>query len=236
MLLLCLGAHTFLPQTIDNTIRMQQYQTSDKSKVIWLPDSSRVTLLPHSSISYHSYFGKSDRSIKMSGRIQFDVKKDSTNPFIIESSSLKVRVLGTSFTVDDRTDRVDKTVDVHHGKVSVSILSTEAGASYILTKGQQFTYNIRTQSHAKIVNGISSVLQRRGSIRLQDANINQLAKLLSVAYGIAVHTPREIDHQGAITGEFTDRTLEEVLEIVNKVMGIEYEVQNQVLEIRKKNM
>ena len=87
-----------------------------------LPDSSSITLFPHSSVRFHAKdYRKSSRKVHMEGKVAFSVKHDNAHPFTVEGKLSQVRVLGTVFTVDE--SRADTAiVQVTSGKVQFSAI------------------------------------------------------------------------------------------------------------------
>ena len=62
-----------------------------------LPDSSVVHLNSESSLRYRQDFGYKDRAISFTGEGFFEVRKDITKKFIVNTEYLNAEVLGTSF-------------------------------------------------------------------------------------------------------------------------------------------
>lgn len=60
-----------------------------------LPDGSKVWLNSDSRIAYSMTFGTADRTITLHGEAYFDVAKNEQIPFIVNSSGLSVKALGT---------------------------------------------------------------------------------------------------------------------------------------------
>ncbi|WP_170110380.1 FecR family protein [Flavilitoribacter nigricans] len=71
--------------------------STDTTKEIVLPDSSRVTLNANSQLSYFEDF--TDRKVRLTGEAFFDVARDTARPFEIFTGETVTRVLGTSFNV-----------------------------------------------------------------------------------------------------------------------------------------
>lgn len=106
---------------------------ADRSAVYTLPDSSQVTLYPHSSLSYNpSDFGKDARRVDMRGKVTFRVTRNPEAPFTASTSRAAVRVLGTQFTVDEY-DADSIAVEVTSGKVLFTASGEKDGL--VLTKG-----------------------------------------------------------------------------------------------------
>lgn len=56
-----------------------------------LPDSSSITLFPHSSVRFHAKdYRKSSRKVHMEGKVAFSVKHDNAHPFTVEGKLSQV--------------------------------------------------------------------------------------------------------------------------------------------------
>ncbi|OQY96621.1 MAG: hypothetical protein B6D37_01485 [Sphingobacteriales bacterium UTBCD1] len=88
-----------------------------------LPDGSVVWLNSGSKLTYDKNFGKDIREVSLSGEGFFDVTRMKEKPFIIHTSSINIKVLGTVFNVkaypqDKRTE-----TSLIRGRVEVTIRS-----------------------------------------------------------------------------------------------------------------
>lgn len=97
-----------------------------------LSDSTVVWLNSSSMISYPSSFEGNTRTVELIGEAFFDVSRDETKPFIINSGSLKVNVLGTSFNFKHYEEDTHAVLAVESGMVtlstsSVKVTTLEAG-------------------------------------------------------------------------------------------------------------
>lgn len=93
--------------------------TSAKPIRIDLEDGSSVTLSPHSQLQYPNHFAANKREVQLTGEALFEVSKNPEKPFYVITDKLVTKVLGTSFYV--RTVEATKKVEVEvlTGKVSV---------------------------------------------------------------------------------------------------------------------
>ncbi|HEY4155290.1 MAG TPA: FecR family protein, partial [Puia sp.] len=64
-----------------------------------LPDGTQVWLNSGSKLHYKNDFDKSIREVSLEGEAFFDVVKEVDHPFIVHTSAINVRVLGTAFNV-----------------------------------------------------------------------------------------------------------------------------------------
>jgi ferric-dicitrate binding protein FerR (iron transport regulator) len=93
--------------------------SSVSQQVIYLPDSSKVTLAAHSFLKYQKQFEGKERDVVLRGKAYFEVRPNKHKFFIISTSNTKIRVLGTKFLVDAK-DASKEIVIVDEGKVAFS--------------------------------------------------------------------------------------------------------------------
>ena len=66
---------------------------------LFLPDGTQVWLNSESTLRYKEKFNDSVREVELEGEAFFDVVKDKKHPFIVHTSGIDIRVLGTAFNV-----------------------------------------------------------------------------------------------------------------------------------------
>ena len=86
-----------------------------------LSDGTEVTLNAGSRLKYDNRFGIDERQVELEGEGYFKVAKDVNRPFIVKTSFLNVRALGTEFNVKAYID--DKTIETTLVEGSVTIES-----------------------------------------------------------------------------------------------------------------
>lgn len=108
-----------LPQSMQNPW-IEEYNTSEKSVWLTLPDASKVKLYPHSNLRYRKEFTADHRDIYLKGKAYFSVTKDPARPFSVYGKETKTTALGTSFTIDASRHSANIAITLHTGKVVVS--------------------------------------------------------------------------------------------------------------------
>lgn len=96
-----------------------------KSK-IQLPDGSQVWLNSDSRLIYSESFTGDSREVQLSGEAYFDVAKDPRHPFVIHTSTIDVRVLGTTLNVRSYSNEKTTEAVLIHGSVEVTLHSDPA--------------------------------------------------------------------------------------------------------------
>ena len=101
-----------LEHTLENTLLVSETQPGLRTTV-YLSDGTRVDLNSGSRIEYPAIFYGKQRRVKVEGEAMFDVAKDPEHPFIVETFSYDVKVLGTVF---------DVVADEYRGEFSTALL------------------------------------------------------------------------------------------------------------------
>lgn len=86
-----------------------------------LPDGSMVWLNAGSKLTYNKDFGKELREVTLSGEGYFDVTKMKDKPFIIHTSNINIKVLGTAFNVKAYPEDKLSETSLIRGSIEVTI-------------------------------------------------------------------------------------------------------------------
>ncbi len=109
---------------------------ADVQKEVALADNSKVWVNSGSRITYSEDFGGSERRVKLEGEAYFEVERDETKPFVVETGSLDVRVLGTKFNVEENLALGTTVVTLTEGLVAIDV----AGRSETISPCEKLTY------------------------------------------------------------------------------------------------
>ncbi len=81
---------------------------------IGLSDGSHVFVNTGSKLAFPEKFTGPKRLVNLTGEAFFEVAKDATKPFIIETDVAQIRVVGTKFNVKSTADRCEVFVEEGH--------------------------------------------------------------------------------------------------------------------------
>lgn len=127
--------------TTKNIVAQQEVKTPKGSRTkIQLPDGSDVWLNAGSELKYNKDFEKGQREVYLSGEAFFDVVKNVTKPFVIHTSSMDVKVLGTQFNVKAYEDDLTTETSLINGSVAV-FLNVSPEKEYRLKPNQKLILN-----------------------------------------------------------------------------------------------
>lgn len=114
-----------------------------------LADGSMVWLNAGSTISYPSDFTGDTREVELTGEAFFQVKSDKSRPFIVKSSGLQIKALGTSFNVKAYPGDTELAATLVEGKIVIEGKSKEEGRfSYTLEPRQSMVFVTSSGSEA----------------------------------------------------------------------------------------
>lgn len=132
-IIIVLGVVFFYQQNlVENNVVVQNNSTVIKEVI--LPDGSLATLNKNASITYPRVFGKTNREVALAGEAFFNVEPNTEKPFIIRLNKANIKVLGTSFNVNELDNNTIE-VTVNSGKVEFS--DDKSKNTVTLTKGEK---------------------------------------------------------------------------------------------------
>ena len=107
---------------VQETELTQFYVPEGKIDSLILSDNTCVKLDAGTSIIYPARFSNRthNRNVYVNGKCHFAVAKDRMHPFVVNMGSLKVKVLGTHFTVDSYNEDDNITVTLEEGFLTIN--------------------------------------------------------------------------------------------------------------------
>jgi|JI10StandDraft_1071094.scaffolds.fasta_scaffold465307_2 transmembrane sensor len=147
--IICVVSFRFLGQTsasptlAENTgkhVNEINVNPGARSKV-QLPDGSQVWVNSDSKLSYPESFKGEKREVFLEGEAYFDVVKDPSHPFIVHTSGIDIRVLGTAFNV--KAYKAEPTIEATlvHGMIEVTKTNQPNASKVILKKHEKLIFD-----------------------------------------------------------------------------------------------
>lgn len=88
---------------------------------VTLPDGTKVWINAGSKLTYDNDFGNTLREVNLIGEAFFDVTHNAEKPFIIHTSKMDIRVLGTEFNVRCYPDEKKIETSLLRGSIEVTL-------------------------------------------------------------------------------------------------------------------
>ncbi|MFA8300652.1 MAG: FecR family protein [Hyphomicrobiales bacterium] len=183
-----------------------------EEKKITLPDSSHLILKENSILKYHDTFEAKARYVELSGSAFFDVYPLQSNPFIIKTPIINVKVLGTKFLVDNYS-KDSAVVKVTEGSVRMYTSETALGYSngIDLSMGEEGLFVKKEDSFASEPFNISNIdAKEKGILEFKNTPLPLVVKDVEEYFHIKIeiHSARLLNQK--FNARFSDPTLEKV--------------------------
>lgn len=197
---------------------------------IQLSDGSKVWLNADSEIQYPSRFAVGERRVKVHGEAYFEVKRNTAQPFIVESAGQVIHVLGTSFNIRSYSNDKQSITTLLEGSVALSIVAT----------GQ--TVNLKPNEQARVTKDHLQVLQTRsedavawkdGLFRFEATTLYDALKQMQRWYDLDIdfdQVPTNVKVHAVID---RDKKLSSVLYAIEQVSNVKFKLTGRRLEIVK---
>lgn len=245
------------PSTQKN-LQQVYVKPGSKSKII-LPDGTVVRLNGSSTLSYHKDFNKSVREVNLEGEAFFDVTKDAAHPFIVHTSGIDIKVLGTLFNV--KSYDLDHTIETTLLRGSIEIYDKDdpSAPKVILKPNEKLVFKkdkageLPIQKHEtknlKSVNidpdiSISTLSANKpdslkeeiswlyNRLVINGDDFDKLAKKLERWYGVKIDilSPDLVKYH--FNGIFENETIDQALSALQLTVKFKYEIKNDIIEIK----
>jgi transmembrane sensor len=162
-----------------------------------LADNSMITLNKKSTLT--TVFNDKERRVKLVGEAYFEVAHDTVKPFFIDVQNLEIRVVGTAFNVDERSEVGKITVSVTEGRV----LLKGTKRSVVLSKGEETKYNVATGDFETTANrSLNFMAYKTKELVYDNQPLSKVARDINEFYGVSVEIISEDIKNCPISGRF----------------------------------
>lgn len=208
-----------------------------------LADGTKVTLNAGSKLKYSGSYGITDRTLQLEGEAYFKVAKNRELPFIVKTTHVDVRALGTEFNVKAYPGEGTIETTLVEGSVNIDRNNTKNSSGItILKPNQKFTYYIKKASSNEVAVTKEVVKVAEKPVALQHdtaiiTRLNDVAPVISWKENkwiienqnlqhLAIEMERKFDVKINFNSErlknfrFTGTLLNEPIEQVLMVMGV----------------
>jgi transmembrane sensor len=145
-----------------------------------LPDGSMVWLNAASSLTYDAnLLAGGQRRVHLTGEAYFEIKKDKTHPFVVESPGQQVEVLGTHFNINSYANEPTAKTTLLEGLVQLNHRT-------ILKPGEQATVRASGGISITQVDVEEAVAWKNGKFIFADENIESIMRKLERWYNVEV--------------------------------------------------
>lgn len=227
-----------------------------RTKIV-LRDGSQVWINSGSKLTYNEAFKGATRDVQLDGEAYFDVVKDAAHPFIVHTSGIDIKVLGTAFNV--KAYKAEPTIEATLIRGSIEVFNhSQPGASNIMLKAhEKLVYNkypdgikeklaiikpadspfsISIEALRKNIPD-SNILETAwvyNKLIFEEERFEDLAIKMERWYNVNINIEDEKLKDYKMSGSFVNETAEEAIKILQFLVPFKYSIKNSEIKIMKK--
>lgn len=223
-----------------------------------LADGTIVWLNAGSRLVYENDFNGSTREVRLEGEAFFDVVKQANRPFIVHTSGIDIRVLGTAFNVKSYPEDKNVETTLYRGSVEVMRHEDSAAKAIQLIPNQKLVIAKQAaNSPEKLSEGKQPSLKpvstndytithidstKKESERIETAwvysrlefrgeRFEEVARKLERWYNVKIDFKDEKAKQLPVIGIFETETVEEAFAALKEAFPINYVINNHEISV-----
>jgi transmembrane sensor len=223
-----------------------------RNKVL-LPDGSNVWLNSGSKLVYSKNFKTGSREVYLTGEGFFDVVKNPDRPFIIHTSKMDVRVLGTRFNVKAYENGSTTETSLIRGSVEV-FLKSRPKEKYLLKPNEKLVFQNnpgykaeKTKTPGKLKESpeveIKELTYIKGSnvdietswvnniLSFEDESFLDVSRKMERWYAVTFDFKNKKWEKQFLSGSFENETLEQAMAALKYSNGFDYRIKDNVITI-----
>lgn len=219
----------FLQSNLVNNRIIHVKTLAKQEKEIILPDGSSVVMNNNSMISYPKNFTNSERKISFSGEAFFKIKKNKYKQFIVEMKNTQVKVLGTSFNIKARKDRIE--LFVQSGKVNFSY-TTKDNKTLIVEKGD-IAFASNNSITKELLREANYLSWRTKKMVFNKEKLSDIIPVIEKIYHVKIIMSDTLFNTRLWTSEFDNESLDIVLKSLCSSFDYHYSMKGDEILIKK---
>jgi len=224
---------------------------------IQLPDGTKVWLNSGSKLTYDANsYGTEFRKVSLTGEGFFDVVKDPQHPFIVTTSTISIRVLGTEFNVRSYTNDVTSEAALVRGRIELTVLKNPE-KKIILKASEKLTVFNNEQTapatpspdnparetddvpmialsrihQAKTDSLPSEALWIDNKLAFDAEDFESIAEKLERRYNVNIVFENDDLKKLRFTGRFQNESIDKALNALRTTVDFHYKTKNNQIEI-----
>ena len=177
------------------------------------------------SLLTQRHFNDSIREVTLIGEAFFDIKRNIHKPFIVNTNSIKIRVLGTSFNVKSYSK--DKKVETTLVTGKVEVLKDKETPLILAPSQKAVFYKKENKLEIEEVQSHDVVAWKEGKLVFDKTPLQEVVIDLERKYNtkIIINSKNLLDYE--YTGTFDNLSFEEVLKLLTISSPIKYSFKNE---------
>lgn len=198
-----------------------------------LSDGTKIWLNSKSKLIYPDHFSGNLREVLLDGEGYFEVTHNEKNPFIVRTSTLKVKVLGTSFNVASYNNDNDMNLTLEKG--SVSMLDPTSNEEVVRVKPNEMVTFSKIDHHLTVKKVETDLYSswRNGQFKFRKLSFEEISKRLSRNYNVTIIIHNKFLKTAKFSGVFFNyEPLDLILKVLQINTAFRYEIEKDTVTIK----
>ena len=230
-------------KTLAATKEINEVSTRKGSKSkIQLPDGSVVWLNAGSKLTYNKEYGQQKREVTLTGEGFFDVMKNKEKPFIIHTSNINIKVLGTAFNVKAYPEDKQTETSLIRGRIEVTI-NNRPNDKIILSPNEKLivenesfinknidisndappAISINKLKHNAVDSSVAETQWVDNKLVFDDESFAELAIRMERWYDVVIEINDPQLQQKRMTGNFEKETINQAIDALKEMIPFRHE-------------
>ena len=210
----------------DNRIAVNKeiYVPCGEKMTVLLSDGTKVYLNADTKLTYPEQFVGKERKVSIEGEAYFEVKKNTEKPFIVDVSSMQIKVLGTSFNVNAYPSEKKVLTTLDEGSVKIRNVQSNS-FDYIMKPGETAIFEKETGTCIvqKNKDYKNESIWLKDVLIFNDTPLEDVLKILSRKYNVQFSVENKAIYSYTYTLKSESESLQEILENMGHITPIKYE-------------
>jgi transmembrane sensor len=218
-----------------------------------LPDGTQVWLNADSKLTYKIDGQSPTREVQLTGEAYFDVAKDKNRPFILHTTTIDIRVLGTSFNVQCYGNEKNTETSLFQGSVEVTLknipdkkIILQPSEKLIVHNNEISLTNIKTKEaepddeplmtlgkvhYQQKDNSYIESLWTKNQLAFDNRSFEEVANQIERWYGVKVTITDNKLKNTRFSGVFEDESLAQVMQALQLIGDFHYTIRKKEVTI-----
>jgi len=198
----------------------QQLASGKEISTHTLPDGTRVTLYANATLTYPSRFDGPFRKVALKGEGWFEVAHNKKQPFVIAAGNVRIRVVGTTFSVNTQTIQDTREIILTSGMVRVYYENNPQKMALLLP-GEKAELSGNGEEITKTANeDVNFLAWKTRHLVFNNTPLSEVAEVLTKVYLTRIRVYDDQIKDCRITATFDKQSLESVLNVLKATLDL----------------
>lgn len=193
--------------------------------LLTLSDGSRVWLNSGSKLKYPHAFNPKKREVFLTGEAYFEVKSNSSSPFLVHTNNLTVKATGTKFNVNEALFDKKELVTLVSGKVTVCKKDGLGIFSEIATMqpDQHLSFDMETGDYeVKEEDTYKYIAWKDGKLVFRNDPMEEVIRKIGYFYRVEFELRDAALKEYRYRATFEEETIDEIMKLLKISSPIDY--------------